>query len=227
MGMVAFTFILVLAIFAALGCFLLFNSILVFNTASYMAVAPDMLWHETRYARNLPNLLKCLYDAGCASPWPSRSTALSAWLFRRKLSKILRADFPKNSLLIQQHLSLWAFVQLHRVELKRIVRAWQVERARHILVESPSASTRQRVLNFLNHCKVMRASGEGKSRQLMRITDTPGWFIRLRNFDILLREHGYHMSKEFSILERWENAENDVILAEMLLSNSRPIEAAV
>lgn len=209
--------------FALLAGFLFLNSIVVFNTARYMAAAPSMLWRDTEYVRNFPNLLKCFYDAGYATPWPSRPTAFSAYRFRRKAAAILKGAFPHSKRLVQQHMSLWAFVQLHRDELQQAIRNRQIQRARLILAEALEANIRGRLVAFVNQCNDANALAARKSPPPASTADNAGWLDRLRAFDILLREHGYQISDEFSTLDHWAVADDAAILNELSVGSPEVI----
>jgi hypothetical protein len=111
--MVAAILLLYFFLLALFAGFLVLNSVLVFNSVRYMAVAPDSLWRDARYFRTLPSLLKHLYDEGFASPWPARPWAFSAWKFRRRMLKALKGKFPEAGRLIQHPLNRWASVQFH------------------------------------------------------------------------------------------------------------------
>lgn len=220
--MIALVLGLCFAMFALLCGFLVINSIIVFNTARYMAVAPSMLWRDTDYVRNLPNFLKHLYDAGFVSPWPGRPTALSAWAFRRKLQQVLTGALPDCQRLIQQHLSLWAFVQLHHDELHQVIQKRQMRRARRILADSLDTRVRTTVLAFLNQCKKSAALAAKRCPPPASTVDTLPWFTRLQDFDVLLREHGYRISEEFSKLDRWEGDDDTVFVDELAVSGQGP-----
>jgi hypothetical protein len=193
------------------------NAIIVFNTPRYMSVAPSMLWCEKRYVRKLPNILKHLYDAGFASPWPARPTAISALLFRRKLRKVLKHEFPDAGQLVQQHLSTWAFVQLHHADLRQLILKRQIQRIRIILNESLDADLRQHLLAFLAGCKQSQSRVARQCASPATTVDTIDWLSRLRLFDVLLREHGYRVSDEMVTLDRWEDADDETILGELSL----------
>ena len=112
-------FLIALAVMAiAIVFFLFFNSVLVLNSMRYMAVAPSMLWKDSRYIRALPDLLKVLYDEGFISPWPDRPTACSAMKFRKRLKRTLHGKMSNAAEVIGQHLGLWAFIELHRQEIQ-------------------------------------------------------------------------------------------------------------
>ena len=115
--------------FALITALLVTNSVLVLNSVRYMAVEPAELWRDNRYIRNLPNLLKCLYDSGFASPWPHRASAFAAYRFRCKLLKHLEGVVSNPPRVVELHLGLWAFMQLHDDLMLRLIRRYQVKRA--------------------------------------------------------------------------------------------------
>jgi len=207
--------VLCLAGFALVGLFLFVNSVLVLNTTRYMAVAPSMLWRDWEYVRQLPNLLKQLHDAGFGSPWPAQPTALAALKFRRRLWRELKGALPDAARLVQQHLSLWAFVQLHRDEMGQMIRRRQIGRARALLAETPDAGVRARVVALLNECREAEICAAKSAPPAASTVDTVEWLERLRRFDVLLREHGYGVSEEFSALMHWEADDDAAILDEL------------
>lgn len=213
--MVSLALFLSLASFELLICFLLINSVIVFNTVRYMAIAPSMSWRDSRYVRHLPCLLKHLRDAGFSSPWPACPSAFSAWRMRRRLCRCLKGAMPGAETLIQQHLGLWAFIQLHQDELRHLLRRRQMARARKVLAESLDSEARGRVLGLLQDCRAAQAHAVQASPPPAATSDTVEWIVRLHALDMLFAEHGYQLSTELTLLDHWESADDRTILNEL------------
>ena len=207
------------AVIALIGGTLWINSIVVFNTVRYMATAPSVLWRDPSYIRTLPNILKRLYDLGYSSPWPARPTALAAFVFRRKLRRILH-DFPDSPRLIQQHLGLWAFVQFHRSDLAESIRILQIRRARCLLADSKDLHARAKVLAFLQGCIKSQPRTSCIPPAPAGTCDCVPCLGRLKSLNILFAEHGYSICPELALLSRWENADDQALIDELPLLNS-------
>jgi hypothetical protein len=209
--------LLCLGLFALLTVFLWVNSVFVFNSIRYMATAPSVPWREIRYLRALPNILKCLYDAGFPSPWPARPTALAAIRFRSQLNRLLAGSFPDAPVLVQQHLALWAFVQFHRDDFCTMIHRLQVDRAHHILAESPNIAARQKALAFLMGHKGAHSNSTLTEPLISKIDAS--WLTRLRSLNALLVEHGYSLCDELTLLARWEAPDAEALMEDLFPSN--------
>jgi len=202
-----------LLVLGTFGLILYGNSIAVFNSCSYMAIAPEVLIRETDYLHQLPALLMRLRESGFAEPWPASATPFGTYRFRRKLIGSL-AGVGHSSRLAEQHLGLWAFLREHQSDLERVIAQLKWSRARQVLARSPAADERDRALQFLN-------TGSRRSKRQTRPVNTPiesPWLAPLRAISTQFSEHGYELDQTLTTLFRLETADRRTFLSELVAS---------
>jgi hypothetical protein len=113
---------------------------------------------------------------------------------------------------------VWAFVQLHHEELQQFLRHRQMLQARRVLAKSPEADVRTQMLGVLNWGSDLESRTAAEvltPAAAARETWTHDWIAQLQKFDVLLREHGYSVSEEFSIIERLRTADEAIVHQEL------------
>lgn len=206
---------------AALPLIIIGVSLLIaLNRRRYLAVAPSMAWLSTGYIRNLPNILKMIYDAAQNSPWPAEPTSLHAALYRHRLQKMLRARFAEARELADQHLSLWVFVELHRQDLRELVLRRKIVRLRGLLLNTPDENLRLRLLNKMSRCRQQLKMIQLISPAPARTTDSRTWLLRLKALNALFAEHGFQIDPCLAELEHWQYTRDEELLAEVVTDDA-------
>ncbi len=172
-------------------------------------------WLDRSYGTHLSDFLMLLYEAEYPSPWPERPSVWSAILFQRRLRATLGKRFPGRERFIRQHLGLWAFLQSNKSELQLAVRLMQVHLARKYLKEAEDGNQRVRIAAFLKQNPMPFDLLAKKYLLGMTLDKGREALHYLKVIDVLMREHGYHVSNELECLYRWEAASGAELIDEL------------
>lgn len=187
-----------------------------FDTRRYLALAPSLAWLSGNYICNLPNMLKEVYDKALVSPWPSRPTAVHAAIFKRRMRKALGAHFKESRHLIDQHLSLWVFIELHRQDLRELVLRNKIARLRKLLINTPNDILRQRLLRQISRCREqLTLLVQIMPMMPAKRADSAMWLVRLKALSAMFAEHGYQIDPALTELEHWQFTKDEELLAEV------------
>jgi hypothetical protein len=203
-----------IAVLGATGAAIV-TTIVLLDFKRYLTVAPTEDWMERSYRARLPNVLMQLYKEGYPSPWPKRRSVLSAILFQRRLKATLRNTCPQYKKFVRQHMGLWAFLQGNASELQMSVRLAQAYLARKYLQQTPDSNHRLRVVAFLKQNNFPADLAEKKTLLGLSLERGHEALSSLRKMDVLMREHGFHVSPELACLFRWESAYGAELIEEL------------
>lgn len=186
------------------------------NRSRYLAVAPSMAWISADYIHHLPNILKLIYDSSMESPWPAKPTAFHARLFRRRLRKLLRKHFVNAKQLAEQHVSLWVFVELHRLDLQELVLRHKIVRLRGLLLNTPDEHLREQLLRRMSRCRQQYELVKLLTPAPAMTSDSVPWLKRLNALRVIFAEHGYQLDTALVELEHWQQARDEELLTEVV-----------
>jgi hypothetical protein len=200
------------AIAAGLAAFLVLTNIVCFIVIVALnfrhALSFDFAdaWEDPQYLRALPNALAALKQRRFKSPWPGRCNPWSMHRFERCLLGALRPHLKDRAgAFVERHMSVWIWVESHRAECRHLLHARQVERVLECLAATDSPDKRAELLAFLNAPRASEKPASPDRQTMQRL-------LAMERIQIIMREHGYSVSTEFSQKDELEHSPDEKLL---------------
>jgi hypothetical protein len=165
---------------------------------------PSTAWLHGPYGRQLPNVLSILAQKRFPTPWPRRRACWAIYGYKRRAARALRPVLKNHTAcFLDSHLGLWLWLQAHQDTLGQLLCRRQQRCARERLLSETSPAERRALLAFLNAC-ADAASDPQEFGDAAAIA--PRFVKQLDRCAMVFREHGYHLSPDFALLDELEHA---------------------
>jgi hypothetical protein len=202
--MIPLVFFTLLGIAFCVVCFLIAT-----DKSRFLAHFALHQWRETYYLRALPNFLQSLHDHHFSSAWPASHNALSAFFFARRAKPLLKhRPAHLRRALLQQHITLFALLEILRPFLDDYLHGEQQRIARRCVRQMEDTIERDRLLAFIDYLGQERASFHASRTPAERVTleliDERSFIATLRVSHAIFQEHGFSLLPAFTQLRCWE-----------------------
>jgi hypothetical protein len=172
-------------------------------------------WEDPRYLSELPNVLGLLSQREFETIWPRRCNPWSMRRFERRLLRVIYTHLRQQAAgFVDRHMSVWTWVESHRPECQRLLRARKAERALECLALPQGPQKKAGLLAFL------KASARQSTSVVIIDDETKRQLQMLGKLQVVMREHGYCVSAEFHQRDELDETPPEH-LAEALVGNSQ------